>query len=70
MRHLHLFQRRHAYFWFIFLAVNLFVAPAVYAATSRNLTQFQAYALGLLGLATLVYSIYLMIVMFYPERFS
>jgi hypothetical protein len=54
---------------FLLLCLNLIVAPAVQAATGNQFSQTQAYALGILGLATVVYSIYLFVVMFQPERF-
>jgi K+-transporting ATPase KdpF subunit len=54
---------------FIFLGVNLILAPAVQAATGQALSRGQAYALGLLALMTLALSLYLFVVMFQPERF-
>jgi K+-transporting ATPase KdpF subunit len=49
--------------------VNLIIAPAVLAATGGELSRTQAYALGFLGLVTVAYSVYLLVVMFQPERF-
>jgi K+-transporting ATPase KdpF subunit len=49
--------------------VNLIIAPAVLAATGGELSHTQAYALGFLGLVTVAYSVYLLVVMFQPERF-
>ena len=56
---------------YLFLAMcfNLFLAPLVYAATDGALSRSQSWALGLLGVATVVLSIYLFFVMFAPERF-
>ncbi len=54
---------------FFALCLNLIVAPAVYAANAESFTKFQAYALGLLGIATFAFSIYLFVVMFQPEKF-
>lgn len=56
---------------YLFLAMcfNLLVAPVVYAATGQQFSHFQAWALGLLGIATLSLSIYLFFVMFVPEKF-
>jgi F subunit of K+-transporting ATPase (Potass_KdpF) len=54
---------------FLALCFNLVVAPVVYAATDETLSRSQAWALGLLGLATVALSIYLFFVMFAPERF-
>ena len=54
---------------FLALCFNLLIAPLVYAATAGDLNRSQAWALGLLGLATLGLSIYLFFVMFAPEKF-
>ena len=54
---------------FLMLCLNLVLAPAVYGATSGALSRNQAYAIALLGLATLALSIYLFVVIFQPERF-
>jgi F subunit of K+-transporting ATPase (Potass_KdpF) len=56
---------------YLFLAMcfNLVLAPLVYAATDGTLSRSQSWALGLLGLATIVLSVYLFFVMFVPERF-
>ncbi len=54
---------------FFALCLNLIVAPAIYAANSESFTKFQAYALGVLGIVTLAFSIYLFVVMFQPEKF-
>jgi F subunit of K+-transporting ATPase (Potass_KdpF) len=50
-------------------ALNLVLAPLVYAATDGALSRSQSWALGLLGVATVALSIYLFFVMFVPERF-
>jgi len=54
---------------FCLMLFNLILAPAVYAANAESFTKFQAYALGLLGIATFAFSIYLFVVMFQPEKF-
>ena len=54
---------------FCLMLFNLIIAPAVYAANVESFTKFQAYALGLLGIATFAFSIYLFVVMFQPEKF-
>ncbi|HTL88152.1 MAG TPA: potassium-transporting ATPase subunit F [Leptolyngbya sp.] len=54
---------------FLMLCLNLVIAPVVQAATGNELARPQAYALGLLGIATIALSIYLFVVMFQPERF-
>jgi len=54
---------------FLLVCFNLIIAPAIYAASSDGFGRSQAYALGILGIATLCFSIYLFIVMFQPEKF-
>jgi len=54
---------------FLLVCFNLIIAPAIYAASSNGFERSQAYALGILGIATLCFSIYLFIVMFQPEKF-
>lgn len=54
---------------FFVLCLNLFVAPAVYAAADGGLERRYAYAIGLLGLVTLGLVVYLFVVVFQPERF-
>ncbi|MBD2437313.1 potassium-transporting ATPase subunit F [Nostoc sp. FACHB-110] len=56
---------------YLFLAMcfNLVVAPVVYATTGQEFSHFQAWSIGLLGLATLSLSTYLFFVMFVPEKF-
>ncbi|WP_460206150.1 potassium-transporting ATPase subunit F [Scytonema sp. NUACC21] len=51
------------------MCFNLVVAPVVYAATAQTLSRTQSWALGLLGLVTLGLAVYLLFVMFVPERF-
>lgn len=55
---------------FLALCFNLVLAPIVYAASTHELTRGQAWALGLLGLATVALSVYLFVVMVAPEKFS
>ena len=65
-------KKKYPKYLFLTLCFNLIVAPAVYAAANANtnsFTRFQAYALGLLGLVTFGFSIYLFAVMFQPEKF-
>jgi len=54
---------------FCLMLFNLIVAPAVYATNADSFTRTQAYALGLLGIVTIAFSIYLFVVMFQPEKF-
>ncbi|MDX2239105.1 MAG: potassium-transporting ATPase subunit F [Leptolyngbyaceae cyanobacterium bins.302] len=62
-------NRKHSIYLFGAICLNLAIAPAVYAASGNELTRTQAWALGLLGLGTVVISIYLFFVMFVPEKF-
>lgn len=63
--------RRHKVprYLFLFLCLNLAIAPAVYGATNGVLSRNQAYTIALLGLGTVALSIYLFFVIFQPERF-
>ncbi len=55
---------------FLALSLNAILAQAVYAAANGNdITRFNAYAIGLLGLVTVGLAIYLLVVMFQPQRF-
>lgn len=54
---------------FLLLCLNLLIAPAVDAATGAEITRKAAYALGILGMVILGLSIYLVVVIFQPERF-
>ena len=62
-------KKKYPKYLFFALCLNLIVAPAVYAANAESFTKFQAYALGLLGIVTFAFSIYLFAVMFQPEKF-
>lgn len=62
-------KKKYPKYLFLSLCLNLIVAPAVYAANTESFTKFQAYALGLLGIVTFAFSIYLFAVMFQPEKF-
>ncbi|MEA5573610.1 potassium-transporting ATPase subunit F [Calothrix sp. UHCC 0171] len=53
----------------IVLCFNLFLAPVVQASTPGDTPRWQAYTIGLLGLAIASLSIYLFVVIFQPERF-
>ncbi|MDP5015707.1 MAG: potassium-transporting ATPase subunit F [Dolichospermum sp.] len=46
-----------------------FIAPMVYASSSISLNQVSTWAIGILGLTTLMLVVYLLIVIFQPERF-
>ncbi len=50
-------------------AINLVLAPVVYAATGGTISREQSHALGLLGIVTVALSIYLFAVIFQPEKF-
>jgi K+-transporting ATPase KdpF subunit len=62
-------SRKYPTYVFLALCFNLILAPLVLAATGNTFSTSQAYALGILGLSTVVLSIYLFAVMFQPERF-
>jgi K+-transporting ATPase KdpF subunit len=62
-------SRKYPTYIFLALCFNLILAPLVLAATGNTFSTSQAYALGILGLGTVVLSIYLFAVMFQPERF-
>lgn len=63
------YQKKVPRYLLFLLCLNLVIAPAVQATTGNELTRSQAYALGILGLMTVAFSIYLFVVMFQPERF-
>ena len=50
-------------------AINLILAPVVYAATGGTISREQSYALGILGIVTFALSFYLFAVIFQPEKF-
>jgi K+-transporting ATPase KdpF subunit len=54
---------------FLVMCLNLAIAPAVQAATGNELSRTQSWSLGILGLVTIILSVYLFFVMFQPERF-
>ncbi|AFY74534.1 F subunit of K+-transporting ATPase (Potass_KdpF) [Synechococcus sp. PCC 7502] len=54
---------------FLLVCLNLIIAPAIYAVNSEILGRSQAYAIGILGIVTVSFSIYLFFVMFQPEKF-
>jgi K+-transporting ATPase KdpF subunit len=54
---------------FVVMCLDLIVAPAVQAATDNELSRSQSWSLGILGLVTIILSVYLFFVMFQPERF-
>jgi K+-transporting ATPase KdpF subunit len=62
-------DRKPTRYLFWSFAINLILAPAVYAATGGTISREQSYALGLLGVVTVALSIYLFIVIFQPDKF-
>jgi hypothetical protein len=62
-------RRKYPTYLFLALCFNLILAPLVLAATGNTFSTSQAYALGILGIGTVMLSIYLFTVMFQPERF-
>jgi len=62
-------KKKYPKYLFFTICLNLIIAPALYAANSESLERSQAYALGILGIATVSFSIYLFFVMFQPEKF-
>ena len=54
---------------FLVMCFNLIIAPAVYAAADEGLTKKAAWALSLLGLAIVELAVYLIVVIFQPEKF-
>ena len=54
---------------FLVMCFNLIIAPAVYAAAGEGLTKKAAWGLSLLGLAIVGLAVYLIVVIFQPERF-
>ncbi len=62
-------RRKLPSYLFLALCFNAIFAPAVLAATGGELDRLQAWALSLLGIATICLSAYLFAVMFQPERF-
>jgi len=54
---------------FLAMCFNLIIAPAVYAAADEGLTRKAAWGLSLLGLVIVGLAVYLIVVIFQPERF-
>ena len=54
---------------FIVMSLNLLIVPVVYANTSITLDRISTWAFAVLGFTTLMLVIYLLIVIFQPERF-
>ena len=54
---------------FLVMCFNLIIAPAVYAAANESLTKKAAWGLSLLGLLIVGVAVYLIVVIFQPERF-
>jgi len=54
---------------FLVMCFNLIIAPAVYAAADESLTRKAAWGLSLLGLVIVGLAVYLIVVIFQPERF-
>jgi len=51
------------------MCLNFFITPLVYANTGGSLNQVSTWAIGVLGFTTLMLVVYLLIVIFQPERF-
>ena len=51
------------------MSLNLIIAPAVMAASGKEITRQTAYAIGILYCVILGLSIYLFTVIFQPEKF-
>ena len=54
---------------FLVMCFILIIAPAVYATTDESLTKKSAWGLSLLGLVVVGLAVYLIVVIFQPERF-
>lgn len=54
---------------FLVMCFNLIIAPAVYAAADEGLTKKAAWGLSLLGFVIVGLAVYLIVVIFQPERF-
>ncbi|TAD78771.1 MAG: K(+)-transporting ATPase subunit F [Oscillatoriales cyanobacterium] len=54
---------------FLVMCFNAIIAPAVYAASGEDFTRKAVWGLSLLGLVIIALSIYLLVVIFQPERF-
>ncbi|MFM7365758.1 MAG: potassium-transporting ATPase subunit F [Cuspidothrix sp.] len=48
---------------------NFLISPVVYANTTISLNHISQWAVGVLGISTLMLVVYLLIVIFQPERF-
>lgn len=62
-------KHKPSLYLFLALCFNLIIAPVVYAASNSELSRTQAWTLGLLGLGTVLLSVYLFFVIFLPEKF-
>ena len=54
---------------FLIMCFNLIIAPAVYATADEGLTRKAAWGLSLLGFVIVGLAVYLIVVIFQPERF-
>jgi K+-transporting ATPase KdpF subunit len=54
---------------FLVMCFNSIIAPAAYAAADEGLTKKAAWGLSLLGLAIVGLAVYLIVVIFQPEKF-
>ncbi|MBD1814033.1 K(+)-transporting ATPase subunit F [Microcoleus vaginatus DQ-U2] len=54
---------------FLAMCFNAIIAPAVYAAAGEDLTRKAVWGLSLLGLVIVGLAVYLIVVIFQPERF-
>ncbi|MEY3222650.1 MAG: potassium-transporting ATPase subunit F [Cuspidothrix sp.] len=49
--------------------LNFLIPPVVYANTTISLDHISKWTIGVLGITTLMLVVYLLIVIFQPERF-
>jgi K+-transporting ATPase KdpF subunit len=54
---------------FLVMCFNLIIAPAVYATADEGLTKKAAWGLSLLDFVIVGLAVYLIVVIFQPERF-
>jgi hypothetical protein len=54
---------------FIVMCFSLFMTPVVYANTTLSLDMVSTWTMGVLGFTTIMLVVYLLTVIFQPERF-